>query len=106
MFKLRNHNIILPKYLELVKKKGSSLTFSVQGGGAVLNLISQTERERKQAGKNSFPPTPSLFARLLGLRPEIFLRGYKIKGWRVGFKLLFKYQNCFFRNSFLSHTLL
>jgi len=56
---------------------------SVQaGGGAGLILIwqeksgippkppfrfslAQTERERKQAGKNSFPPTPSLFARLL-----------------------------------------
>ena len=25
--------------------------------------FSQTERERKQAGKNSFPPTPFLFAR-------------------------------------------
>ena len=52
------------------------------GGGTGLNLISQrksgippkppfrfsfaqTERERKQAGKNSFPPTPFLFARLL-----------------------------------------
>ena len=34
--------------------------------------FSQTERERKQAGKNSFPPTPSLFARLLGLRPQNF----------------------------------
>jgi len=26
----------------------------------------------EQAGKNSFPQTPFLFARLLGLRPEIF----------------------------------
>ena len=32
MLKLRNHNIILPKYLEIVKKKGSSLTFSASGG--------------------------------------------------------------------------
>ena len=32
MLKLLNHNIILPKYLEIVKKKGSSLIFSVQGG--------------------------------------------------------------------------
>ena len=29
--------------------------------------LAQTERERKQAGKNSFPPTPFLFARLLAL---------------------------------------
>ena len=41
-------------------------------------------RRGEQAGKNSFPQTPFLFARLLGLRPEIFLRGYKSKGWRVG----------------------
>jgi hypothetical protein len=34
--------------------------------------LAQTERERKQAGKNSFPPTPFLFARLLGLRPPNF----------------------------------
>jgi len=27
---------------------------------------------KARAGKNSFPPTPSLFARLLGLRPQNF----------------------------------
>jgi hypothetical protein len=32
MLKLRNHNIILPKYLEIVKKKGSSFAFSASGG--------------------------------------------------------------------------
>jgi len=32
MLKSRNHNIILPKYLEIVKKKGSSLNFSASGG--------------------------------------------------------------------------
>ncbi|MFA5838969.1 MAG: hypothetical protein WC849_03475 [Candidatus Paceibacterota bacterium] len=32
MLKLRNHNIILPKYLEIVKKKGSSFVFSALGG--------------------------------------------------------------------------
>ena len=32
MLKLLNHNIILPKYLEIVKKKGSSLIFSALGG--------------------------------------------------------------------------
>ncbi len=59
------------------------------GGGTGLILISQekseippkppfrfsfaqTEREREQVGKNSFPPTPFLFARLLGLRPQNF----------------------------------
>ena len=35
MFKLHNHNIILPKYLEIVKKKGSSLSLPAHGlGGA------------------------------------------------------------------------
>ncbi|TSC93538.1 MAG: hypothetical protein CEN91_222 [Candidatus Berkelbacteria bacterium Licking1014_85] len=32
IFKPRNHNIILPKYLEMAKRKGSSLIFSAQGG--------------------------------------------------------------------------
>ena len=32
MFKLHNYNIILPKYLEIVKKKGSSFVFSASGG--------------------------------------------------------------------------
>ncbi len=31
MLKLRSHNIILPKYFRMVKKKGSSLTFSAHG---------------------------------------------------------------------------
>jgi len=32
MLKLLNHNIILPKYSEIVKKKGSSFVFSASGG--------------------------------------------------------------------------
>jgi len=32
MLKLHNYNIILPKYLEIVKKKGSSLNFFASGG--------------------------------------------------------------------------
>ena len=32
MLKLHNYNIILPKYLEIVKKKGSSFVFSALGG--------------------------------------------------------------------------
>ncbi len=32
MLKFLNHNIILPKYLEIVKNKGSSLNFSASGG--------------------------------------------------------------------------
>ena len=32
MLKSRTHNIILPKYLEIVKKKGSFLIFSASGG--------------------------------------------------------------------------
>ena len=33
MFKFPNYNIILPKYLEIVKKKGSSLALPVNGLG-------------------------------------------------------------------------
>ena len=56
MLKLYNHNIILPKYLEMVKKKGSSLTFSAQGGrGKEKNCksakkIRQAESEDGSAG--------------------------------------------------------
>ena len=44
MLKLRNHNIILPKYFEIVKKKGSSLIFSASGGW-------DKEKEEKPAEK-------------------------------------------------------
>ncbi|PIS30309.1 hypothetical protein COT42_03295 [Candidatus Saganbacteria bacterium CG08_land_8_20_14_0_20_45_16] len=41
--------------------------------------FSQTERERQaRAGKNSFPPTPFLFARLLGLRPQNFSADFRL----------------------------
>jgi len=33
MFKFPNYNIILPKYLEIVKKKGSSLALPANGLG-------------------------------------------------------------------------
>jgi len=56
MLKLSNHNIILPKYLEMVKKKGSSLTFSAQGGRGKEKIpkpakkICQPESEDGSAG--------------------------------------------------------
>ena len=67
MFKLRNHNIILPKYLEIVKKKGSSLNFSAQGGRgkeknclpAAKKFASQSEGEAEGGcGGNSASPDP------------------------------------------------
>jgi len=45
MLKVFNHNIILPKYLEVVKKKGSSFLFSALGGRG-------KEKERKARRKN------------------------------------------------------
>jgi len=42
--------------------------------------FSQTERERKQTGKNSFPPTPSLFARL----PETPCGFFGQRGLKLG----------------------
>jgi len=65
MLKLRNHNIILPKYLEIVKKKGSSLTFSASGGrdkeknekpAEKITVGSEGEAE---GGVGGIPPRPS-----------------------------------------------
>src|SRR3989339_1554614 len=47
MFKLHNYNIILPKYLEIVKKKGSSFVFSALGGW-------DKEKKEKSAKKIAF----------------------------------------------------
>ena len=55
--------------------------------------FAQTGRERKQAGKNSFPPTPFLFARLLGLRPQNF----RTDGFC--YKLLSNDSKCFLSDS-------
>ena len=50
MLNLLNHNIILPKYLEIVKKKGSSFIFSAQGGRG-------KENNYKPAAKNFASPS-------------------------------------------------
>ena len=50
MLKLLNHNIILPKYLEIVKKKGSSLIFSASGG---------RDKEKKGKSAEKFLRSPS-----------------------------------------------
>ena len=71
MLKLLNHNIILPKYLEIVKKKGSSLNFSAQGGRgkeknclpAAKNFASQSEGEAEGGcGGNSALPSQKIEA--------------------------------------------
>ena len=75
MFNFPIHNIILPKYLVIVKKKGSSLIFSASGGWDKEKKEKSAEKiagSFQQAGKNSFPQTPFLFARLFGLRPKKF----------------------------------
>ncbi len=43
MFKLRIHNIILPKYLGIVKKKWSSFVFSASGG-ARKKIVSPSQK--------------------------------------------------------------
>jgi len=40
----------------------------------IAELRSAEQKRSTRAGKNSFPPTPFLFARLLGLRPDFFRR--------------------------------
>ena len=62
MLKLLNHNIILPKYLEIVKKKGSSLTFSASGGwdkekkGKPAEKIAVGSEGEAERGGNSATP--------------------------------------------------
>ena len=66
MLKLRNHNIILPKYLEIVKKKGSSLNFSASGGWSKEKktflrdsaLNEQGGGASLRLGRGGIPPTP------------------------------------------------
>ena len=50
MLKLYNHNIILPKYLKIVKKKGSSFAFSASGGW---------DKEKKGKAAEKFLRSPS-----------------------------------------------
>ena len=61
MFKLRNHNIILPKYLELVKKKGSSLTFSALGGRGCPQFDFSNGTGTAAGGQKFLPPNPLPF---------------------------------------------
>ena len=68
MFKLLNHNIILPKYLEIVKKKGSSFVFSASGGwdkekkvkAAEKILRSPSEGAAEGGFKGGILPCPSV----------------------------------------------
>ena len=49
MLKLRNHNIILPKYLEIVKQKGSSFALPAHGWvGARATLLFPAAHFAKQ----------------------------------------------------------
>ena len=75
MFKLLNHNIILPKYLEIVKKKGSSLNFSASGGrdkekkekpAEKIAVGSEGAAERGCGGNSAVPEPKRSPAALLG----------------------------------------
>ena len=58
MLRLYNHNIILPKYLEIVKKNGGSLIFSALGGrGKEKNVVAKNS-VRPCEGEAEFPPHP------------------------------------------------
>jgi len=71
MFKLHNYNIILPKYLEIVKKKGSSFVFSALGGWDKEKIEKSAEKiavgseggqkGRGLGGRNFCPPSLSPF---------------------------------------------
>jgi len=44
-----------------------------------LKIVAKKEAAKARTGKNSFPSTPFLFARLLGLRPQNFSAGRRDK---------------------------
>ncbi|OGN41259.1 MAG: hypothetical protein A2606_03000 [Candidatus Yanofskybacteria bacterium RIFOXYD1_FULL_42_10] len=66
MLKLHNYNIILPKYLEIVKKKGSSFVFSALGGwdkekkenSAKKIAVGSEDEAEGGCGGNSASPEP------------------------------------------------
>ncbi|MFA7581887.1 MAG: hypothetical protein WCX99_03155, partial [Candidatus Paceibacterota bacterium] len=70
--KFSSHFLICARRIFSSKRKrklfGLLLLLTEQAAGAASFRI--------RSGMAEFPPTPFLFARLLGLRPEIFLRGY------------------------------
>jgi len=77
MFKLHNHNIILPKYLEIVKKKGSSLSLPAHGlGGAKATILSFLFSVPPSARKKFWPSPPSLKLWRAGIQA-----GEKEGGW-------------------------
>jgi len=51
--------------------------YSLRHGGIPPTPPFRHALAQKQVGKNSFPPTPFLFARLLGLRPQNFSAGQR-----------------------------
>ena len=75
MLKLLNHNIILPKYSEIVKKKGSSFVFSASGGrdkekkekpAEKIAVGSEGAAERGCGGNSAVPEPKRSPAALLG----------------------------------------
>ena len=80
MLKLHNNNIILPKYLEIVKKKGSSfdITRARVGGASVIPLLSSL----------LFSVPPSVRRKVLGAKPPPEAgrqsAGKKEGGWGEG----------------------
>ena len=108
MIKLRNHNIILPKYLKIVNPKGSSFALPAHGragaratsslaahfakrntkfggGGKAFLRLSASDGQAR-AGKNSFPPTPFLFARP-SENYQKSVSGFSLKKVRISFSV-------------------
>jgi len=62
---IASHNLILPKYLEIVKKKGSSFIFSAQGGRGKEKNCKPAEKiavgSEGEAEGGGIPPHPSKY---------------------------------------------
>ena len=81
MFKLHNYNIILPKYLKIVKKKGSSLALPANGLGgsrATSSLVAYFALQNTASNSAE----KSVCRKVLGANPK--QAGKKEGGWGEG----------------------
>ena len=100
MLKLFNHNIILPKYLEIVKKLGSSLLLPAHGwvGARATSYLAAHFAKQATAGGQQSPKT--LILKIGGERDErpldaksdeLPLTGFALRGFESNCFTLFSY---------------
>ncbi len=84
MLKLFNHNIILPKYLEIVKKLGSSLSLPAPGWAGARATIAQNPNFENWRSKRDERPSDAK-------SDELPLTGFALRGFESNCFTLFSY---------------